>query len=285
MIDTPWRAAYISPQAYSMGSTPFGEHLRREREMRGVSLEEISTATRISLRFLEALERDQWDRLPGGIFNRGFIRAIAHFLGLNEEDLIAEYALATDEQPEVAVLRTEEKPRLPWGAALLLVVLLGAIAGGGWFAYERYAPLLKNLHLPFARAAPQPARSQPLAVPVLPAGRAHSSAAVTQTPAAQSPANASAAKMPETLELNVQAGKSAEVKIIADGTTVLSGTLSAQQTEHFQARDSFEVFSSDASALLLELNRQIQPPLGPPGQPGSVKLTRKDLKKVQGGQD
>ncbi len=244
-------------------------------------------ATRISLRFLEALEREQWDRLPGGIFNRGFIRAIAHFLGLDEENLIAEYALATDDQPEVAVWTTEEKPRRPWGAAVLLVVLLGALAGGGWFAYERYAPLLKTWHLPFAgaAAAPQPAPVQPSALPALPAGGADSAAAATQTPAAQTPANASVAKMPGTLELNVQAGKSAEVKIIADGKTVFSGTLSAGQAEHFQARNSFEVFSSEASALLLELNGQIQPPLGPPGQPGSVKLTRKDLKNVRGGQD
>lgn len=91
--------------------------------------------------------------------------------------------------------------------------------------------------------------------------------------------------MPETLELNVQAGKSAQVKIVADGKAVFSGELAPDQTEHFQAQDNFLVFSSDASALLLELNGQVQPPLGPPGRPGSVKLTRKDLRKVEGGQD
>ena len=58
-----------------MSSTPFGEHLKREREMRGVSLEEVSAATRISPRFLEAIENEKWDELPGGVFNRGFIRA------------------------------------------------------------------------------------------------------------------------------------------------------------------------------------------------------------------
>ena len=166
-------------------------------------------------------------------------------------------------------------------------MLLGALAGGGWFAYQRYAPLLKTWRLPFARAAaaPQPAPAQPAALPVPPAGGADSAAAVTQTPVAQTPPDASAAAIPETLDLNVQAGKSAEVKVIADGKIVFSGKLSPEQTQHFHARDSFEVFSSEASAVLLELNKQIQPPLGPPGQPGSVKLTRKDLKKVQGGQD
>src|SRR5271155_26114 len=83
-----------------MSSTPFGEHLRREREMRGVSLDEISAATRISTRFLEAIEKDQWDRLPGGVFNRGFIRSVARFLGLDEDSLIAEYELETKDKGE-----------------------------------------------------------------------------------------------------------------------------------------------------------------------------------------
>ncbi|HEV1993344.1 MAG TPA: helix-turn-helix transcriptional regulator, partial [Candidatus Acidoferrum sp.] len=89
-----------------MEKTTFGEHLRREREMRGVSLEEISAATRIGVRFLEALENEQWDRLPGGVFNRGFIRAVARFLGLDEEGLVGEYALLTHDKPEKAVWNT-----------------------------------------------------------------------------------------------------------------------------------------------------------------------------------
>ena len=72
----------------------FGENLKREREMRGVSLEEISTATRIATRFLRAIENEQWEQLPGGVFNRGFVRAVARYLGLDEENIVAEYALA-----------------------------------------------------------------------------------------------------------------------------------------------------------------------------------------------
>src|SRR3954471_11893835 len=72
----------------------FGEHLKREREMRGVSLEEIAAATRISVRFLEALENETWKVLPGGVFNRGFVRTISRYLGLEEEHLLAEYSLA-----------------------------------------------------------------------------------------------------------------------------------------------------------------------------------------------
>ena len=56
-----------------MSTTPFGERLRRERELRGVSLEEIEGATRIKIKYLEALETENWVGLPGGAFNRGFI--------------------------------------------------------------------------------------------------------------------------------------------------------------------------------------------------------------------
>src|SRR5580658_7441319 len=67
--------------------------------MRGISLEEIASATRIGTRFLEAMENEQWSQLPGGVFNRGFVRSVAHHLGLDEEALLAEYTLATGDIP------------------------------------------------------------------------------------------------------------------------------------------------------------------------------------------
>ena len=55
----------------------FGERLKRERELRGIKLPEIAEATKISVRFLEALETDRFDLLPGGIFRRSFVKAYA----------------------------------------------------------------------------------------------------------------------------------------------------------------------------------------------------------------
>src|SRR3954466_15474556 len=63
----------------------FGERIKREREMRGVSLEEIAESTKIGKRNLEALETEDFDKLPGGIFNKGFVRAYAKYLGLDED--------------------------------------------------------------------------------------------------------------------------------------------------------------------------------------------------------
>ena len=72
-----------------MAKGTFGERLKRERELREVPLNEIATATRIAPKFLEALENEQWQKLPGGIFGRGFVRSIARYLGLSEEDLLS----------------------------------------------------------------------------------------------------------------------------------------------------------------------------------------------------
>lgn len=71
--------------------TSFGEELKRERELRDISLKEISEATKISIRFLEALEQNNFDILPGGIFNRGFIRSYARFIGIDGEEMVNAY--------------------------------------------------------------------------------------------------------------------------------------------------------------------------------------------------
>ena len=77
-----------------MGETPsltFGEELRRERLIREVSLEEISTATKISVRLLTALEKSDLSRLPAPVFTRGFIRSYSRHLGLDPDEMVNAY--------------------------------------------------------------------------------------------------------------------------------------------------------------------------------------------------
>lgn len=125
-----------------MDKDSFGETLKRERELRGVTLEEISGATRISTRFLKAIEEERWGELPGGVFNRGFVRAMARYLGLNEENTVAEYALAVEDRPTVPVappnnppLVTPERPWLAW--ALVTIVVVSVIVTC-WIGIRRF---------------------------------------------------------------------------------------------------------------------------------------------------
>src|SRR5260370_6288608 len=82
-----------------LAMSAFGERLRREREMRGITLDEISESTKISRRHLESLEREDFDSLPGGIFNKGFVRSYARFLGLDEDQAVSRHSAAHNKQP------------------------------------------------------------------------------------------------------------------------------------------------------------------------------------------
>ena len=259
-----------------MSRSGFGERLKRERELRGVSRDEICTATRISTRFLEALENEQWGTLPGGIFNRGFVRAVARFLGLDEDDMLAEYDSAMNEQgPQIeSSVNLPPSPNLP-PARSNRFVLLGILGMTvlllmGWLSWRwHYQPSLRAT-TPVAHTA----SSGP--VTGLLGGTA------INAPAA--PANPPAAH-PQGLELKIEAGKETTLSVSADGSVVFAGSMIAGQSRTFTAQSAIDVSANDAGALLLELNGQTLAPLGPPGQPGNVTLTRSDLKPTSGGAD
>jgi len=88
----------------------FGEYLRRERELREISLEEISQKTRIQKRFLQALEQDRLNLLPGLVFTKGFIRAYAEYLGLDVNQALLRFEeFLKNSQPETKQDKTKSK--------------------------------------------------------------------------------------------------------------------------------------------------------------------------------
>ena len=283
-----------------MTKAGFGEHLKREREMRGVSLDEICAATRISTRFLEALESEEWDQLPGGVFNRGFVRAVARFLGLDEDGFVAEYALAQNETAPPTVWayqhsKQPEKPRwLPLAGLAAVVAILLAAGLFGWHVHERRrAQRIAAQHALDASApAPSPALSVSngqanadasggsTAAPVNNSGAAAASADPSDPGAAGAPAALPAG---DTLELTIEAGKATSLKVSADGKTVFKGRMAAGQNRTFSAQTNFDVAARDAGAVLLELNGKTLAPIGPPGRPGKVTLTRHDAPASAGG--
>jgi cytoskeleton protein RodZ len=288
-----------------MPSKPFGEHLKREREMRGVTLEEISAATRIAPRFLAALESEQWELLPGGVFNRGFIRSVARYLGLDEDSLVAEYALETKGRAEPGVVADPpEEPDRNWARVFVVVVLVLVVLTGGWAAIHFLGPkIAARLHKHSgepANAAPEPG--------VVPSFAAANSAQADSAPtAAQSSAPDPGAMPPSdpaisssptagggaqftsgttgaapALDLKLEAARAADVKVVADGKSLFEGHMDARQVYRFTAVDTLEISSSESSAIVLELNGQVVAAGGQPGQPGVTTLTQKDLKTTGG---
>jgi cytoskeletal protein RodZ len=129
----------------------FGKELRTERESRGIGLDTISDSTKISGRYLAALEEDHFEQLPGGVFNKGIVRSYARVVGLDEETWVNRYMeayqqsgqLKTDDADWIAfaenVGKSREKEgqrpdlRLRWaGVAMLLLLLVGL----GWFVWH-----------------------------------------------------------------------------------------------------------------------------------------------------
>lgn len=259
-----------------MSSTPFGEHLKREREMRGISLEEIAAATRIQTRFLEAIEKERWDQLPGGVFNRGFIRSIARYLGMDEDNLVAEYDLGAKSNGNghpVSVIPARHLPH-KWRPAAMAVTLLALLVAGGAFTYARFeANITAAFHQGVAMAEAR--------IDGTPAGRRSASPAAHRAGAFESVHQPSAPDAAPLL-LKLEAGRPAMVKVVADGRVVFEGPVKVNDVKEFRARNTFQVTSSESSALLLELNGQTVPPIGTPGQPGSVTLTRSDLSSASG---
>ena len=259
--------------------------------MRGVSLEEVSAATRISTRFLEAIESDRWESLPGGVFNRGFIRSVARYLGLDEDSMVAEYALETRGRVEAGVVPDPpmEMPR-NWKPAIVAAIVLVVILAGVGFAYARYGgKIAARLHWrPVAAGPVGPASSGPPGDAPRGANDATGGAAAAGNGTAQNsrPSDGAAASAgaaaADPLELTLQTSKLVDVTIVADGATVFNGPIEAGDKRQFEARDVFEVTSSDALAIVLELNGQHVGAFGQLGLPGSIKLTRNDLKAPAG---
>jgi cytoskeleton protein RodZ len=283
-----------------MDKGTFGESLKREREMRGVTLEEISAATRIAERFLKAIENDQWDQLPGGVFNRGFVRAMARYLGLDEESIVAEYILAVGDRPTVPVWNgspptvTPDQPWVAWGVTALILL---ALLAGSWFGVRRFlawraarhatqTPAL-NLASSVEIRHDTPQVPPELATP----GTAANSAApapagtpgtVNAAPDAGSSA-APAAPVADRFELRVEAAKKTKMTVTADKDVVYQGTIKAGENQVFSAADHFQISAKDGGALHLALNGKPIPPIGPSGHSGKITLTRDSLKGTTGG--
>lgn len=127
-----------------MAKGNFGERLKRERELREVSMDELSKATRISSRFLQALENEDWEKLPGGVFGHGFVRSIARYLGLGEEALLAEYdsarAVKLPPPPPKVEERIPSPPKwIPAAALLALLLLLVGLFFAARYGWRRFA--------------------------------------------------------------------------------------------------------------------------------------------------
>jgi cytoskeleton protein RodZ len=274
----------------------FGTRLRLEREQRGITLDQISRSTKIGTRFLQALEQDHFEQLPGGIFNKGFIRAYARFLGLNEEQTLADYVAATSPREptpaasfEAAVPaqgESEGATSLPWGTfAMLLLVIALSFAIWGFYTRDREPstpakqPVASSTN-PSGSTSPPPtspssdsqkpateAQTTPPEVPAEssphPPATAPGSAADSLGLAKAEPESSSTKAPVSTASLvtasfivHIKARKDAWVSITADGRKLGEETLIGGAEKSIRAANQIIVRTGNSGALDLEFNGQ-----------------------------
>ena len=121
-------------------STTLGEKLRQARETRGVSISEVAEQTRISRLYLECIENDDYRTLPGGIFNKGFVKSFAKFVGVDENEALQDYSalVANQGTPVVEDARTyrsevmtdDRRATSSFPTIIIAVVILGLMTTG-----------------------------------------------------------------------------------------------------------------------------------------------------------
>lgn len=113
----------------------FGTWLRRQRELREITLREIADTSKISLRYLQALEEDRFDLLPAPVFAKGFLRQYARYVGLDPEETVNFFLDARGQKEEESVEVTPKPQRSgpTWSyaaVALVVALLLMALVWG-----------------------------------------------------------------------------------------------------------------------------------------------------------
>jgi cytoskeletal protein RodZ len=273
----------------------FGERLQREREMRGITLEEISASTKIGIRSLRALEKEDFDQLPGGVFNKGFVRAYAKYLGINEEQAVADYMSAAGEQEmpmpqpmpkfdtQVVVLRQKNHSKYYVLAAALVLI------AGGTAAYK-YRPDLIGMapaaaEEPIAESRDVAAEAENEELPASSTATLTEASAATSTGPSANPASSpgttppppetSAASVSFTLRLIAK--QDSWVSITVDGKPAMTGTLSGERI--FQAQREVKMTVGNAGAVEVSHNGHVLPPLGAENQARTVTITAQGIQR------
>jgi cytoskeletal protein RodZ len=250
----------------------FGARLKREREQRKMSLDDVSVSTKIATKFIVALEEEHFDQLPGGIFNKGFVRAYARHLGIDENQAIADFVAASapslpevapgEETPVLAAMavrlpESKKKRRdnegIPWGfvAAGLLIIAFG-FALWGFHSREK---TVRRIEVPTSVPIDQTTPETATQVPQSPsAGSANATQAATSPVAPATNAGA--------FTVLIKAREDSWVSITADGKPAIEDTLSANTEKSIEARSQIVVKTGNVGALDISFNGKQLAPLG-----------------------
>jgi cytoskeleton protein RodZ len=264
--------------------TNFGASFKKARESKGISLDQIAKTTRISSRFLAAIENEEFHLLPGGIFNRGFVRSFAESVGLDANQAVADYERLVSAR-EPSELLASAAQRSPKSERYLYPIALGvlAIAIAIFYIFSREPRRTEVPNSPpQATPAVKPEPSQPPAPTPPQETSPATSPATSEVQPAPTPAPAPANAVTQALRLDIEAHEKTWIKVESDGTSVSAEILEPGMTRKFTAENSLNISIGNAAGLSLKVNDMPLKPLGKSGQVRSLTITPANLKDFVG---
>jgi cytoskeleton protein RodZ len=268
--------------------------LKAEREKRNIPLAHIAAETRISLRHLESLEEGRYGDMPGGIYNRAFLKAYCEILNLDATEMLrrfdAELALVSERS-------SRNRPRTPsrtssfnfarvfvWGF-MLVIAGVGIYSSRKWIAAV-FSPYFSHtsasaIHLEVARP-PGELKTQK----VVPSATAASQSSPADTAFPQTPETEEATAQPVSavpptaspaIRLEVIATDQSWVSIERDGTVALRKIMEPGEIQSFDASDKFLIIVGNAGGVNLKINGKPAKPLGKPGSVVRLLIERGNL--------
>ncbi|HTX37379.1 MAG TPA: RodZ domain-containing protein [Bryobacteraceae bacterium] len=289
-----------------------GDTLRAERVRRHLDIQDIARELKIPAKFLDAIEKEQFDKLPAAVFARSFVRQYARYLGLHEEDLIdalhhileppPSFTEPTAEKldaPAIQVDRMAEwesvGERRSWSSSLpaLALVVVAMLACSGvyaWWQRNRHTASAHEQSVATgqeASAASTPLAARPAPPPVsaehgvtepVSAGQANQKApanppAAEAAKAAGTAAAEAPAATPGPVHVQVTASALVWVSAKADDKTAFTGTLEPSQSRTVDAQHTVVLRLGNAGGAEILLNGKSIGPVGPSGQPRTIQLT------------
>jgi len=281
--------------------TSIGETLRRQRIRRGLQLEQLAAQTKIGLHLLEAMEADQFDRLPGGVFTRSFLRQYAQALGLDADEVVTwlkeQFEAPAEPLPAPPPPPPSSLPQMPSFedvrdrlrsdsslGALAWVVIVVLVCAGVYQLWQRGVRFTSSTQTaaapskpattpqtdakPDVAPKPQPEASRPDFRPATVAE--DGSIATAAAPAPPVPGEPSPAReVGGALRVAFTATEPVWVSVKSDGTRAYSGMIDSQQSRQFDAARKMTALVGNVGGIKISLNGK---PVGPFGSPGEVRL-------------
>lgn len=234
-----------------------GTHLREARERRGITLRQLANSTKLSTTALQLIERNEFDRLPGGIFTKGYLRAFSADVGVNPEEVVNEYLLqfpaaqATEELPIVPPPAIEDAHAGQHFLTAVVTIVVGFVVSS-WF-HDSVEPSVTSSRDVVQTLAPIASR---------------------MTASADGPGAFPASGRDELgLHLEIQSKGACWMSARADGRLIIYRLLQSGERVTVVARDELVLRIGDPEMFTYTLNGVWGRPLGEAGIPVTVTIT------------